>query len=50
MDTKITLSLILNEEEMQELYGIIVDRDQAGALTYLERHLYARLRRAMEGS
>ncbi len=43
------LVLSLSEVEMQELCRVLVDEDQAGALTFLQRHVRGKLRELMEG-
>jgi hypothetical protein len=43
------VNLVLTEEELLELYYILVDQDEAGALDFLDSHLRQRLRQVMEG-
>lgn len=46
---KTALLVPLSEEELAHLYGIIIDRDQDGALAFLDQHLKKKVRRALEG-
>ncbi len=39
----------LSETEIQELYRILLDEDQAGALAFLQRHARSKVRELMEG-
>ncbi len=43
------LVISLTEAEMQELYRVLLDEDQAAALTFLQRHVRSKLRELMEG-
>ncbi len=46
---KKALVIPLTEKELQEIYRILIDRDQNGALEFLNRHARAPLQKAMEG-
>jgi|YelNatPaOPRAMG01_1025707.scaffolds.fasta_scaffold114824_2 DNA-binding GntR family transcriptional regulator len=46
---KKALVVALTEEELQELYRILIDRDAEAALAFLQDHLRAPLLQAMEG-
>ena len=46
---KEALVVLLSDTEMLELYGILIDRDEAGALAFLQRHLKAKVRRVLDG-
>ena len=39
----------LTEEELQELTRVLLDRDEAGALDFLRRHLKPALHQAQDG-
>ncbi len=43
------LTIVLTDEELLELYRIILDRDAEGALEFLDRHLKKPAQRALEG-
>jgi len=46
---KKVLSLPLSEAEMQELWRVIVDRDESAGMEFLVRQVRPRLVEAMEG-
>lgn len=46
---KKALTIVLSDVELQELYRVILDRDEKGALTFLDRHLRGQVIRALEG-
>jgi len=43
------LTLLLSDEELLNLCRILIDRDEGGALAFLERHLRKQARQALEG-
>jgi|YNPNPStandDraft_1061719.scaffolds.fasta_scaffold07765_4 hypothetical protein len=43
------LTLILTDAELLELQRILLDRDEAGALAFLERYLKKQVAKALEG-
>lgn len=43
------VTIVLDEPEIQELYRILLDGDQAGALEFLNAHFRSKLRELMEG-
>ena len=43
------LTIVLTDEELLELYRIILDRDAEGALEFLDQHLKKPAQRALEG-
>ena len=46
---KRTLAIFLSDEELLDLRRILIDQDEAGALTFLDRHLKKQVQRALEG-
>jgi hypothetical protein len=46
---KKALTLILSDEELLELQRILLDRDEAGALAFLDSHLKKQVAKALEG-
>ncbi|GAB4516444.1 MAG: hypothetical protein Kow0047_28370 [Anaerolineae bacterium] len=46
---KKALTIVLTDEELLELYRIILDRDAEGALAFLDQHLKKPARQALEG-
>ncbi len=46
---KKALVIPLTDEELQELYRVLLDRDKSAALEFLDIHARAPLRKAMEG-
>jgi len=46
---KKSIVLALTDKELQELYRILVDRDEKEALVFLDRHLRKKVRQALEG-
>ncbi len=46
---KKALVIPLTEKELQEVYRILIDRDQDGALEFLNAHARAPLLKAMAG-
>jgi hypothetical protein len=43
------LTLVLSDEELLDLCRILMDRDEAGALVFLDQHLKKPIRRTLEG-
>jgi len=43
------LTLILSDAEILELQRILLDRDEAGALAFLDDHLKKQVAKALEG-
>ncbi len=43
------LTMIVTDEQLQELYRIMIDGDEAAALVFLRVHLRSKVRDAMEG-
>ena len=43
------LTLILDEGELQELYRILLDEDEAAALQFLKQYLHKPLAQALAG-
>jgi hypothetical protein len=43
------LTLVLSDEELLDLCRILMDRDEAGALAFLDQHLKKQVRRVLEG-
>lgn len=46
---KKALTLILSDDELLELYRIVLDRDEAAALAFLDEHLKKQIAQALEG-
>jgi len=46
---KKTLVIPLTENELQEVYRVLIDRDKDAAMEFLDAHVRAPLRKAMEG-
>ncbi len=46
---KRALVIPLTEKELQEVYRILIDHDEKGALEFLNHHARAPLQMAMEG-
>lgn len=46
---KKALVIPLSEQELQELYRILIDRDKDAALAFLDTHARAPLHKALEG-
>ncbi len=46
---KKALTLILSDDELLDLYRIILDRDEPAALAFLDEHLKKQVARALEG-
>lgn len=46
---KKALVLLLTGKELQDLYRILIDRDENGALQFLNDHARAPLQKALEG-
>ena len=44
-----SLTITLSDEELIDLYRIILDRDEAGAWAFLDTHLKKGIQRALEG-
>jgi len=45
-----TLTVSLSDAELFDLHRIILDRDQAGALAFLDRYLRKQATRVLEGA
>jgi len=43
------LMLLLSDGELLDLCRILMDRDEAGALVFLDQHLKKQIRRLLEG-
>ena len=43
------LTLKLSDEELLDLWQVLIDRDATGALAFVERHLKKQARQALEG-
>ena len=43
------ITLVLSDGELVDLCRILIDRDEAGALAFLDRHLKRQVRRVLEG-
>jgi hypothetical protein len=43
------LVIPVTEAELQELYRVLLDQDEAGALDFLNMHLRSKMRDIMEG-
>lgn len=43
------LTLVLSDEELLDLCRILMDRNEAGAIAFLDRHLKKQVHRALEG-
>ena len=41
--------LLLSDEELLRLFRVLIDRDEAGALEFLDQHLKKQIRQALEG-
>jgi hypothetical protein len=46
---KKSIVLSLTNEELQDLYRVLIDRDAEGALRFLDRHLRKKVYQALEG-
>ena len=46
---KKSIALLLTDEELQDLYRILIDRDAEEALCFLNQHLRKKVRQALEG-
>jgi len=46
---KKALALSLTEEELLDLCRVLIDRDEAGALGFLDQHLKKKVNQALEG-
>ncbi len=46
---KKSIVLSLTDEELQDLYRVLIDRDTEEALHFLDRHLRKRVHQALEG-
>jgi len=46
---KEALVIPLSDEELLDLYRILIDRDETGALAFLDRHLKKKVNQALEG-
>jgi hypothetical protein len=46
---KKSILLLLTDEELQDLYRVLIDRDAEEALIFLDRHLRKEVHRALEG-
>jgi len=43
------LMIIVTDEQLQDLYRVMVDGDEPAALAFLRGHLRSKVREAMEG-
>ncbi len=43
------LTMVVTDEQLQELYRIMIDGDRQAALAFLQVHLRSKVREAMEG-
>ena len=43
------LTIIVTDEQLQDLYRIMIDGDESGALAFLLSHLRGMVRETMEG-
>ena len=43
------LTLVLSDEELLDLYRILMDLDEAGVLAFLDQHLKKQVRRPVAG-
>lgn len=43
------LTLVLSDEELLDLYRILLDRDEAGALAFLDQYLKKPVQQALDG-
>lgn len=43
------LTLVLSDEEMLELCRVLMDRDEAGALVFVDRHLKRQVNQLLDG-
>jgi len=43
------LMLLLSDEDLLDLFRILIDRDEAGALAFLDQHLKKQVRQGLEG-
>ncbi len=43
------LTIMVTDEELQEIYRIMIDGDQSAAFAFLQVHLRSKVREAMEG-
>lgn len=46
---KQSIVLVLTDEELVELFQILQDRDEKGALKFLEKHLKTKLQEVTQG-
>jgi len=46
---KKSIVLAITDEELQELYRVLIDRDAEGALAFLDQHLRSQVRQTLEG-
>jgi len=46
---KKSVVLSLTDEELQDLYRVLIDRDAEGALRFLNQHLRNKVHQALEG-
>ena len=46
---KKSVVLSLTDEELQDLYRVLIDRDAEGALRFLDQHLRKKVHQALEG-
>ena len=46
---KTVITIARTDGELQELYRIILDRDDGGALAFLDEHLKKKVHQALEG-
>ena len=46
---KKSIVLSLTDEELQDLYRVLIDRDAEGALWFLDQHMRKKVLQALEG-
>ncbi len=46
---KKSIVLTLTDEELQELYRVLIDHDADGALAFLDQHVRKKVHQALEG-
>jgi hypothetical protein len=46
---KKSIVLSLTDEELQDLYRVLIDRDAEGALRFLDQHMRKKVHQALEG-
>ena len=46
---KKSIVLALTDQELQDLYRVLIDRDTEGALRFLDEHVRKKVHQALEG-